>query len=89
MSSLASWFEMSSPPTTIVPSVAERMPPAIEQSVVLPEPEGPDQRDDLVAAEGERGVVEGDDLGAVAHRVHLADVVELECRRHGSGVRWS
>jgi hypothetical protein len=53
----------------------DRMPPAIEHSVVLPEPGRADQRDDLVAAERERGVVEGDDLGAVTHRVHLADVV--------------
>jgi hypothetical protein len=41
VSSFASWSEMSSPPTTIVPSVADRIPPAIEHSVVLPEPDGP------------------------------------------------
>ena len=68
------------------PSVADRIPPAIEHNVVLPEPDGPDECDDLVAAERERGVVERDDLGAVTHRVHLADGGHLERRRDG---RWT
>ena len=68
---------MSSPPTTTVPSVGDRMPPAIEQSVVLPDPDGPDEGDDLVAAERERRVVERDDL-VVADRVHLAHAGHLE-----------
>ncbi len=41
MSSFALWPEMSSPPTTMLPSVADRIPPAMEHSVVLPEPDGP------------------------------------------------
>ena len=54
---------MSSPPTTIVPSVAERRPPAIEQSVVLPEPDGPTSATISSLPSVSVGVVEGDDLG--------------------------
>ena len=42
--SVSSFWEysvMSSPPTTTWPDVGERIPPAIEQRVVFPEPDGP------------------------------------------------
>ena len=41
MSCFGEYPEMSWPPTTIEPEVADKMPPAIEQSVVLPDPDGP------------------------------------------------
>ena len=71
---------MSSPPTTTWPSVGVRRPPAIDRSVVFPEPEGPEEHDDLVVAHGEGGVVERDDL-VLSRAVDLADVSEVE-RRH-------
>ncbi len=49
----------------------------MEHRVVLPEPDGPDERHDLVVTDGQGGVIERDDF-FVAGGIHLAHRLELQ-----------
>ena len=62
----------SSPPTRIVPDVGSLKPAIIRSVVVLPQPDGPEQREELAARDVEVEVVDdgraAEDLGQAAQR---------------------
>ncbi len=69
---------MSSPATTTRPSVGDRMPPAIEQRVVLPDPDGPTRATISSCSIVSGRVIQRDDF-FVAGGIHLAHRLQLQC----------
>ena len=61
-------FSGGAPSIATVPAVGRKRPPMIDRSVLLPQPDGPDDDRDLVAGDLERDVVEdGRPAEVVAH----------------------
>ena len=71
--------DTSSPSRRMRPSVGASNPAIIRSVVVLPQPDGPEHREELAAPDREVGVVHGDEVAEP-----LGDVIEHDHRRAGA-----
>ncbi len=72
--------DTSAPPSSIRPSSGRSKPAIIRSVVVLPEPDGPEQREELAARDVEVDAVDG---GDVAVPLPQADDADVDVGRHG------
>ena len=79
---LAGRWSMAAPSTSTRPAAWRTKPAMTRSSVVLPQPDGPEQGHDLARLDGERDAVDGDGR-AVADR----QVVDVQGAPGGRGLR--